>query len=100
MALGELGLLSELALPVIIVVMKDNALDLIRSAQRRRGKRVFGTEFQNPDYEAIARAFDLGFYRVTDEESCFQSVSGAMVQGHPTIIEALIDPASYPTTPR
>lgn len=99
MALGELGLLAELGLPVIVVVMNDNALDLIRSGQRRRGKAVFGTEFENPDYEAIARAFGLVFYRVTDEETCGGAVREAVAGGRPTIIEAMIDPVSYPTTP-
>ena len=99
MALGELGLLSELDLPVIVVVMNDNALDLIRSAQRRRDKPVFGTEFKNPDYEAIVRGFDLAFYRVSDEEGCADAVSEAVTNGRPALIEALIDPISYPTTP-
>lgn len=99
MALGELGLLAELDLPVVVVVMNDNALDLIRSGQRRRGKPVFGTEFVNPEYEAIARGFGLAFYRVADEESCDNAVRAAVAAGRPTLVEALIDPSSYPTTP-
>ncbi|MDX1689104.1 MAG: thiamine pyrophosphate-dependent enzyme, partial [Candidatus Promineifilaceae bacterium] len=100
MALGELGLLAELDLPVIVVVMNDNALDLIRSGQRRRGKPVFGTEFENPDYEAIAHGFGLVFYRVTDEETCAGALRAATAGEGPTLIEAMIDPSSYPTTPR
>lgn len=99
MALGELGLLAELELPVIVVVMNDNALDLIRSGQRRRDKPVFGTEFVNPDYEAIARSFGLTFYRVADEKACASAVREAVASGRPTVIEAMIDPVSYPTTP-
>jgi len=99
MALGELGLLSELDLPVIVVLMNDNALDLIRSGQRRRGKPVFGTEFENPDYAAIARGFGLAFYRVTDEETCAGAVREAVANGGPTLVEAMIDPITYPTTP-
>ena len=99
MALGELGLLAELGLPVIVVVMNDNALDLIRSGQQRRGKAVFGTEFANPDYEAVARGFGLAFYRVTDREACTSAAREAVAGRRPTLIEAMIDPISYPTTP-
>lgn len=99
MVMGELGLLSELDLPVIVVVMNDNALDLIRSAQIRSGKPVFGTEFSNPDYAKIALAFDLGFFRVSNQEACAEAMRWAAATYRPTLIEALIDPAGYPTTP-
>ena len=48
MVMGELGLLVERQLPVLVVVMNDAALDLIRSAQLRQGRPSFGTEFLNP----------------------------------------------------
>ena len=100
MVMGELGLLRDLDLPVIVVVMNDNALDLIRSAQIRRGKPVFGTEFVNPDYAHIARAFDINFYRVGSDEACEGAVKTAVAANRPVLIEALIDPVGYPTTPK
>ncbi len=100
MVMGELGLLRDLNVPVITVVMNDNALDLIRSAQKRRGKPVYGTEFVNPDYELIARAFNINFYRASSEVSCTDAVREAVAKSRPAIIEALIDPSSYPTTPK
>ncbi len=100
MIMGELGLMRDLGLPVIMVIMNDNALDLIRSAQVRRGKPVYGTEFVNPDYELIARGFDLDFYRVPHEEACTVAIREAVANGRPALIEALIDPISYPTTPK
>lgn len=100
MVMGELGLLRELSLPVLVVVMNDNALDLIRSAQRRRGKPVYGTEFKNPGYQAIARGFCLDFYRLSDETDGAEAMRGAVANGRPALIEALIDPTGYPTTPR
>ena len=100
MVMGELGLLRDLNLPVMMVVMNDNALDLIRSAQIRRGKPIYGTEFVNPDYELIARAFNIAFYRVPNEATCTEAIRGAVKSGRPTLVEALIDPSSYPTTPK
>jgi acetolactate synthase-1/2/3 large subunit len=99
MVLGELGLLAERQLPVVLVVMNDSALDLIRAGQLRAGKAAFGTEFTNPDFARIAQGFGLDFYRVASEAECAQAVQAAFAAGRPTFIEAMIDPASYPTAP-
>lgn len=98
MVMGELSLLTEYDLPVIIVVMNDSALDLIRAAQHRSGNPTFGTEFTNPDFGKIADAYGLDFYRVVDEEACAEAVKASVAARRPTVIEAVIDPVSYPTT--
>ena len=98
MVMGELSLLAEYNLPVIIVVMNDSALDLIRSAQHRAGAPTFGTEFTNPDFGKIAEAYGLAFHRVADEDGCNHAIQAAMATQGPTLIEAVIDPVSYPTT--
>jgi acetolactate synthase-1/2/3 large subunit len=100
MVLGELGLLRDLDLPVIVLIMNDNALDLIRSAQVRRGKPVYGTEFVNPDFDKIAEAYNIEFHRVASAEQCATVFETAVATRQPVIIEALIDPVSYPTTPK
>lgn len=99
MAVGELGLLTRYQLPVVIVVMNDGALDLIRSAQVRAGKQPFGVEFANPDFAQIAAAYRLAGFRATTAEECRQAVKAALAAGKPALIEAMIDPVSYPTTP-
>ncbi|RIK35930.1 MAG: hypothetical protein DCC55_28865 [Chloroflexi bacterium] len=99
MVLGELALVNELDVPVIVVVFNDSALDLIRSAQVRADKPAYGTEFSNPDFVQIAAAYGLNAVRVTDEAACAAALQTALAAGQPCLIEALIDPASYPTTP-
>jgi acetolactate synthase I/II/III large subunit len=98
MVMGELGLLVELDLPVIIMVMNDSALDLIRSAQKRRQRPAFGTEFTNPDYEHIAKAYRLDYRRVQKSNDCQAAIQYALQSQKPILIEAMIDPVSYPTT--
>ena len=97
---GELNLINELKLPVIIVLMHDAALDLIRAAQNRADKGVYGTEFTNPDFQKIADAYGITSRRVTNEEDCRTAVSEAIKKNIPMLIEAMIDPVSYPTTPQ
>lgn len=99
MVLGELALLHELATPVMVVVFNDSALDLIRAAQWRGNHPTFGTEFRNPHFADIARAYELDHYLVEDEAGCEAALHTAYGAGRPCLIEALIDPVSYPTTP-
>ena len=98
MVMGELALLVDHNLPVVVVVMNDAALDLIRSAQQRRGRSVFGTEFTNPDYEYIARAYRLDYRRAQSAEDCGQAIQYARASHKPLLVEAMIDPIGYPTT--
>ena len=99
MVMGELGLLARLQTQVIVVVFNDGALDLIRAQQLRAGKPVYGTEFNSPDFVRIAEAFGIQACRVSDAEECFKQIKTALERKSPTLIEAMIDPSSYPTTP-
>lgn len=100
MVMGELGLLAERELPLLLAVMNDSALDLIRSAQRRQGAPAFGTEFLNPDYENIAAAYALE-YRIADSRaSCDSAIRHWQRSGKALLLDVRIDPIGYPTTPR
>ena len=100
MVMGELGLLVEQQLPVLVVVMNDAALDLIRSAQLRQGRPSFGTEFLNPNYEFIARAYGLAYRRVESKRDCDGAFRDGISSGEPMLIDVMIDPVGYPTTVR
>jgi len=100
MCLGELAVLARLDLPVIVVVAVDNAIDLIRSHQIRQGKKPFGTEFPAPDFCKIAAGHGIAAERVTTPEGCDEALAQAAAARAPFLIEAIIDPIGYPTTPR
>ncbi len=100
MVLGELGLLAELELPVIVAVMNDSALDLIRSAQARRKRRAFGTEFRNPDFGKIAQGFSMDYRRAETQDECADAIKYGLSTGKPLLVDVMIDPIGYPTTPR
>ena len=98
MVMGELALLKALDLPVIVVVMNDAALDLIRSAQHKRQRPVYGTEFDNPDFALIARAYGLEYRKVDCRASCEAALNDGFKSGAPMLVDAWIDPIGYPTT--
>jgi len=100
MVMGELAVLAQWQLPVIVVVLNDSAIDLIRSHQVRAGKPVYGTEFPSPNFAQIATAYGLAAARVTNEAEYAAALTTALASGHPMVIEVMLDPSSYPTTPR
>jgi len=99
MVMGELGTLARVSGPVIVVVFKDGALDLIRSHQMRAGKPPFGTEFSAPDFVRVAGAHSIEACRVGHEEAFAEAVKRSLDAARPTLIEVEIEPADYPTTP-
>lgn len=100
MVMGELGLLVERQLPVLVVIMNDAALDLIRSAQLRAGRVAFGTEFHNPDFELIARAYGIAYRRVESRRDCDEAIRAGLSRRAPMLIDVMVDPGGYPTTVR
>ena len=100
MVMGELGVLAELQLPVIVVVLNDGAIDLIRSHQQRSGKPVYGTEFTSPNFSQIATAYGLSSSRVDTEAALDAAIAAALSTQQPAVIEVMLDPSGYPTTPK
>lgn len=100
MALGEMRLLSDLQAPLAVVVFRDDAFDLIRSHQVRQGKPVFGTEFAGPDFVTVARGFGVEACRVEDHARLAEALTEGLASGRPLLVEVLVDPRLYPTTPQ
>lgn len=99
MVMGELGVMARLALPVLVVVLNDGAIDLIRSQQVRAGKPVYGTEFSSPRFDQIAAAYGLAAQRVSDLPALDRAIAAMPAARRPALLEVMIDPVSYPTTP-
>jgi acetolactate synthase-1/2/3 large subunit len=100
MVMGELALVAQRQIPVFIVVLNDGAIDLIRSQQVRASKPVYGTVFQSPNFSQIAAAYGLPSARVTTTDQLAQEVATFAATPRPRLVEVMLDPISYPTTPR
>lgn len=100
MVMGELGVLAQWQLPVIVIVLNDSAIDLIRSHQMRAGKPVYATEFPSPHFAQIATAYGLAAAQVTSEAEYGEALAIALASGRPMLIEVMLDPSGYPTTPK
>jgi len=100
MVMGALGIVAQRQIPLLIVVLNDGAIDLIRAQQVRAGKPVYGTTFQSPNFSQIAAAYGLHSTRITDIAQLEQEVAAFAAAPRPCVIEVMLDPISYPTTPR
>jgi acetolactate synthase-1/2/3 large subunit len=100
MMIGELAIVAQRQIPLLIVVLNDGAIDLIRAQQVRAGKPVYGTTFDSPNFSQIAAAYGLPSARVTSTEQLAQEIAAFTASSGPRVVEVMLDPISYPTTPR
>ncbi len=95
---GELETVARLGVPIVLLLMVDDALSSIKVKQDRAGYPSVGVEFSRPDYAAVARGFGLAHARVADRASCRAALDRAIAERRATLVEALVDPAEYATT--
>ena len=95
MVLGELGVVQERGLDLVVVYLADRSLSLIEIKQERVPLPNLGVRFDNPEVVSLAAAFGGTGQRVEGAEAVESAVRGARESGGLHIIEAMIDPASY-----
>ncbi len=95
MCAGVLSSLSQIKVPVVIVVLLDGALDLIRAHQQRLGVEPFGTEFPAPDITRIGSAFGLQAATVATEANLSSELRRALGRSGASVIGVNIDPKCY-----
>lgn len=96
MSMGELGVVQERKLDLVVIYLSDAALSLIELKQERSDtpKRT-GVRFENPDTHSIAKAFGGIGYVCTTLQDVEQAVRTAHAQEGLHLIEIQIDPRYY-----
>lgn len=95
MILGELATARDLAVPVVVVVIDDQALGLIALKQRQERLPELGVLLGATDYAAVGRALGLHAERITDADALCGAVAAARSRPGPTLLHCPIDPRSY-----
>jgi len=95
MALGELGVVQEREMDLVVVYLSDACLSLIALKQERMDLVSQGVSFENPDVVALAAAFGGCGQQVCGAPAVEAAVAAAVESGGLQIIEAVIDPAGY-----
>ena len=99
MRLPELATAVQHRLPVVFVVFSDSRLSLIDVKQVKKCyPEARGTLFCRPDYRDLGRSFGIPSWSVRSDEELRAALAEALGAGVglPKLIEARIDPSSYP----
>ena len=91
MLLGELITLRQLHLPVKVVVFNNGALSFVELEMKAAGIVTYGTELDNPDFAAIARAVGLFGARVEKAGELDDALLAAFEHNGPALVDVRTD---------
>ncbi|SEJ90408.1 pyruvate dehydrogenase (quinone) [Sphingobium sp. AP50] len=91
MLMGDLLSLRQLKLPVKIVVFNNGSLGFIELEQKSSGFVDFGTEFDNPDFAALAEAVGIKGIRIEDPADLERGIAEAFAHDGPVLIDAVVE---------
>ena len=86
MNVQELETAKRLGTAVVVVVLVDQRLGVIEVNERRQFGRVFATEFGNPDFVQLARAFGIAGYAVESAKELLPTLRRALDLGGPALV--------------
>ncbi|HVJ51400.1 MAG TPA: thiamine pyrophosphate-binding protein [Aliidongia sp.] len=95
MALGDLALVAELDLPIIVIVLNDDALSLIKLKQKKMQLEPQAVDFTSPNFSGVGQAMGGTGIRVSSLAEFESAFDRALGERRFTVIEAMIDPSEY-----
>jgi len=93
---GELLTAVRERLHIIVVVFNDAALTLIDVKQQQRRMRRAGVAIGDVAWAAIAESVRMAAHVATTEEELEAATKAALAYRGPSLIDARIDPSTYP----
>ena len=91
MLMGDFLSLVQLRLPVKVVVFNNGALGFIELEQKSTGFLPFGTEFQNPNFAAMAEAVGVRGIRIEDPGEVEAGIAAALAHDGPVLVDAVVN---------
>ena len=86
MNVQELETAKRLRTAIVIVVLVDERLGVIEVNEKRQFGRTFGTEFGNPDFVQLARAFGMAGYAVESAGDLLPTLRHALDLEGPSLV--------------
>jgi acetolactate synthase-1/2/3 large subunit len=95
MTAQELATAVQHRLDVVVLVVNNGMYGTIRMHQERTYPgRVTGTDLENPDFAALARAYGAAGEAVTEAEAFPAALERALGAGRPALLDLHVDPES------
>ena len=90
--IGELETAVRERIPVVCVVYNDRGLGNERAFQKELyGGRLFGVDYGDVDFAALARVFGAHGERVADASQLVPALKRALTSGLPAVVDVVID---------
>ena len=86
MNVQELETAKRLGTAIVCVVLVDDRLGIIEANERRVYGRAFATEFGNPGFVELARAFGIAGFAVPTARELFPTLRRALDLGEPALV--------------
>ena len=91
MLMGDLLSLSQLKLPVKVIVFNNGSLGFIELEQKSTGFLDTGTELVNPNFAAMAEAIGIKGVRIEDPAEVQEKLAEALAHPGPVLIDAVVN---------
>ena len=91
MLMGDFLSLTQLKLPVKVVVFNNGTLGFVELEQKSTGFLEYGTELQNPNFAAMAEAAGIRGIRLQDAGEVDAGMEAAFAHAGPVLIDAVVN---------
>ena len=89
MLMGDLISLTQLKLPVKVVIFNNGVLGFVSLEMKASGFVDSGTDLQNPDFAAMARAMGIHAQRVEDPGELPGAVAAMLAHNGPAVLDVV-----------
>ncbi|HEX3573418.1 MAG TPA: thiamine pyrophosphate-dependent enzyme, partial [Rhodopila sp.] len=83
--------LSQLKLPVKVIVFNNGSLGFIELEQKSSGFLNAGTELINPNFAAMAQAIGIKGVRIEDPAEVEEKLTEALAHPGPVLVDAVVN---------
>jgi pyruvate dehydrogenase (quinone) len=89
MLMGDLITLTQMKLPVKVVIFNNGVLGFVALEMKAAGFIEQGTDLQNPDFAAMARAMGIHAIRVEDPEELPKAIGDILAHDGPAVLDVV-----------
>ena len=90
---GELETAARYRLPITFIVISNSTYGWIKAGQKSSyGQRYFAVDFDSTDHAAVAAAFGIKSWRVTEPEDLGKTLKEALAHGGPSLVDIVCQP--------
>ncbi len=100
MLMGDLLTLTQMELPVKVVVFNNSKLGMVDLEMASAGYLPTGTDLKNPNFARMAEAVGILGIRVEDPADLEQAISRALAHRGPALLDVLTNPRELSMPPK